>query len=693
MLTLKNTLVFLYKLLNRFIPTQCNRYAYNYNYLEPLAMTDIPEVPIINFPLLPKDELPSPQWLGLLLTTITILNLNNTAKVAGSNNDDLEIDESFLNSKFEQLQEIDEKMIGIASDENIAEKLNDNLVELLTALKEVDDNLNIESRIESVLEKVIVGAKNADGKFSQDIKQFKKLLQKKPEATVNKSTKTSFKEIIKYNARLLELAEEDNSTAADSLELSNNEQITLEDYNNQFKVIPKPEIANRFQEDLIFAYMQVAGPNAGMLQQIKQLDSRLLISSEKYQEIAAEMMKTSDSLAAALQEGRLYLADYDLLSTVENGSFPNQQKYSATPIALFAVPPANSSSRDLVPIAISCQQTIFTPLETGTWMTAKNILQMADSNYHELVSHLGRTHLVIEPFIVATNHLPNNHLIKQLLKPHLQGTVLINFGAHKSLIAPKGVIDSLLAGTIESEQQLAIKAAQSYLHNFNKIAFPDLLNNRGVNNVEQLPIYPYRDDGTLIWNAIYKWVHGYLSSFYTNDGLILADRKLQNWSAKLISQKGGRLQNFGEDAEGKIKTLDYLVKTISTIIFTASAQHAAVNFPQNGLMMYTPGFPLARYTPTPANCQVAEDFINGLPSLEKAKTQINILYLLGSIYYTKLGGYSTSFYPENQRVQAALQDFQSDLQQIEEQINQRNEARIMAYEYLLPSKIPQSINI
>jgi arachidonate 15-lipoxygenase len=43
-------------------------------------------------------------------------------------------------------------------------------------------------------------------------------------------------------------------------------------------------------------------------------------------------------------------------------------------------------------------------------------------------------------------------------------------------------------------------------------------------------------------------------------------------------------------------------------------------------------------------------------------------------------------------VQAPLQAFQKALQQIEEMINQRNQER-PPYEFLLPSKIPQSINI
>ncbi|MBD2667418.1 lipoxygenase family protein [Richelia sinica] len=697
MLTLKNTLVFIYQLFNCFIPTQFNRYEYNYTYLEPLAVTDIPEIPIINFPLLPKDELPNAQWLGLLLTVLTILNLNNNAKSNIVTNTE-ENDTSLFKDKLIPLRAIDQNLRSMGGQEDVEDDLNSNITNLLAILQEIDENLHIDEQINDSIQQKSVESSYEDKKDRKIDRAFTKIIKKNNKQITSKSTKSvtkkSFREIIKYNAKLLQLAEENiQVNNQDAVNKHQNNNHPLAGYDQQFKVIPKPKIANNFQEDLVFAYMQVAGSNPVMLNQIKELDLRLQIDSEKYQAIANAIMGVPDSLAAAIAEGRLYLSDYDLLKILENGSYPKAQKYAAAPIGLFAVPPAHSSSFNLVPIAISCQQSVFTPLETGTWMTAKNVLQMADSNYHELVSHLGRTHLVIEPFIVATNHLPNNHVVKNLLKPHLEGTVLINYGAHKFLIAPKGAVDSLLVGTIESDQKLAIKAAQSYLLNFNQIAFPDTLNSRGVTDTKQLPIYPYRDDGTLIWNAIYKWVFAYLSAYYTSDAVIVSDKDLQNWSAKLISPKGGRLQNFGEDSQGRIKTLDYLVKAISTIIFTASAQHAAVNFAQRGLMMYTPAFPLARYTPTPTNPQVSEDFVNGLPSLEKAQEQINILYLLGSVYYTKLGEYSKSITGGNQQVEAALDDFQKDLQEIEKIINGLNTERMIPYRSLLPSKIPQSINI
>jgi arachidonate 15-lipoxygenase len=439
--------------------------------------------------------------------------------------------------------------------------------------------------------------------------------------------------------------------------------------------------------------MQVAGPNPVMLNQIKKIDSRLPITNEQYQNIVSQ-----DSLEAALQEGRLYLADYSKLGDVINGSGGGFQKYIYAPVALFAVPPDKSTDKNLLPIAIRCQQTpgdenpIFTPGDGDNWMTAKTILQMADSNYHELISHLARTHLFLEPFVLATNRCftEKDHAVRLLLKPHLEGTVLINYGAHKFLLAEQGSLDSLLGGTIKSNVELAIKETLSQLANFNEVAFPRTLEKRGVNNYKQLPIYPYRDDGLLIWGAIHQWVKEYLGLFYASDKSVETDEQLQNWARELLSKGNCKI---GEESNGRIKTRDYLVEAISTIIFTASAQHAAVNFSQSGLMTYAPAFPLGCYSPAPTNPQQQQNFLELLPPLDdKAELQIKVLYLLGSVYYTKLGDYSGSSF-KKEKVEKALNKFKVNLDDIEAKIRTEDSKRLVSYRYLLPSNIPQSINI
>ncbi|NEP88986.1 MAG: lipoxygenase [Okeania sp. SIO2C2] len=688
-------------IIERYFPAE---YEYNYSYLNPLAMTNVPRNKIIDkivgFPLiqLPKGTFPTLQWLIKVVLSLLKIFINSSL----SKNSGLSKAKSFEWTKLFPISN-DFGNIPEESLKDVVEQLNLNL-EKIDKDPEIDGQWQELSQQKSAEENLV---QIIDNDFKEIENKLSQIPQEKIDELASTGEKTlldNLKKIVKYSAKLAEIADATKFSTSDSSVEFSPQSPTLDDYDQQFTIIRKPAIAYNFQQDLIFAYLQVAGPNPLVIEQFQVSDSRLPVTPEQYSQIAAKF-GFADSLEAAMADGRLYVADYALLNSLVNGSFVSreleQQKYIATPVALFAVPPADSWSRPLFPVAISYQRTaistewiLFTPLDGESWMTAKNIVQMTDSNYHELISHLGRTDLVVEPFIVPTNHLPEDHCVRKLLVPHFEGTVLINYGAHAILVAPGGTVDSLLASSVGGDQAMAAKAAQSYLFNFNEISFPQTLANRRVTDINKLPTYPYRDDGLLIWNAIEIWVRDYFNICYRNDSAVESDTDLQTWGSTLVSLQGGRLQNFGDDGQGKFNTINCLVKTISTVIFTASAQHAAVNFSQQE-MMYTPAFPLARYLPAPINSQDPESFIKGLPSLSQAQKQIDTLYLLGSVYYTQLGKYSPSAFPNNNQLQAALKKFQDNLQAAETTIKDRNRHadRLMPYEFFLPSQIPQSINI
>lgn len=468
---------------------------------------------------------------------------------------------------------------------------------------------------------------------------------------------------------------------------------SLKDYENLFPVIGVPAIAKSYQEDEVFAYMRVAGYNPVMIERVTSLGDRFPVTEEHYQAV----MGTDDSLAAAGLEGRLYLADYKILSGVINGTYPREQKYVYSPLALFALPKGSDPTRLLRPVAIQCGQTpgpdypIVTP-NSGkyAWLFAKTVVQIADANIHEAVTHLARTHLLVGVFAIATaRQLPHTHPLRILLRPHFDSTLAINNAAQRILIAPGGGVDRLLSPSIDNSRVLAVLGLQSY--GFNSAILPKQFQQRGVDDPNLLPVYPYRDDALLVWDAIHQWVWDYLNLYYPTDETIHKDIALQTWAAEISAYDGGRIPDFGED--GGIKTLNYLIDATTLIIFTASAQHAAVNFPQKDLMGYAAAIPLAGYLPASTlKREVTEqDYLNLLPPLDQAQRQYNLLSLLGSVYYNKLGEYEQGYFTD-EKVKPLLQGFQSHLQQVENTIKERNLHR-PAYEYLLPSKIPQSINI
>ncbi|MGK7881425.1 MAG: lipoxygenase family protein [Crocosphaera sp.] len=482
----------------------------------------------------------------------------------------------------------------------------------------------------------------------------------------------------------------------------------LESYNNLFEIIHLPCISYHFQEDRVFAAQRVAGPNPLVLERVReQLPDKFPLTDEDYRSV----MGPEDSLEKAIAEKRLYIADYEIFDTITAGNFPpDYRKYIYAPIALFAVASGTDNAGSLVPVAIQCGQRasiaypIFTRPPAGTprdqewyWLMAKTIVQIADGNYHELISHLGRTHLWMEPFAIATQReLAANHPLGILLRPHFEGTLLINSAARLSLISNEGTVDRILAGSIEESVGLAAEGVRGYPFVFNDSMLPTFLALRGVDDAESFPDYPYRDDSLLIWHSIHQWVDDYLSLYYHSDQDVQEDAELQGWIKALVAVDGGRMIGVGQETPSggvDIHSKAYLVDAVTLIIFTSSAQHAAVNFPQASDMSYAPNMPLAGYTDAPNSPQATkQDYFDLLPPIPQAELQMNTGYALGSVYYTQLGDYGEGYFQDS-LVQQPLQAFQNRLLEIETTINDRNEVRRTFYNFLSPSRIPQSINI
>ena len=461
----------------------------------------------------------------------------------------------------------------------------------------------------------------------------------------------------------------------------------LQAFDDLFRAIGLPAINKDYKDDRVFAEMRLAGPNPLMLRRVAGLDDRFPVTDADLQ-----ASLPGDSLAAAGAEGRLYLVDFAPLKDVKNGGSAAAPKYLYAPLALFAL---DRVSRRLVPVAIQCGQEpgpdapIFTPRDGPGWLIAKTIVEVADGNYHEAVSHLGRTHLFLEPFVIATcRRLASNHPLSLLLRPHFEGTLKINDYASRHLIDDGGPVDRMCGGEIRSMRTLAVRGVLTYP--FNDSLLTASLAARGVDDPTLLPNYPYRDDALLYWKAIRQWVADYLAIYYVHDADLQIDEELLAWFRELTADDGGRVIGLGL---GGALTRDYLIDVIAHIIFTSSVQHAAVNFPQYDLMTYVPYMPLACYRPAP-KCKeglTLADYIAMLPPSETALLQVNLGYLLGSIHYTTLGQYPMWHFGDR-RVWAPLQTFEQELFRIGRTIKERNLHR-RPYSFLQPAGIPQSINI
>jgi arachidonate 15-lipoxygenase len=508
----------------------------------------------------------------------------------------------------------------------------------------------------------------------------------------------------------------------------------LSDYNKMFHAdgIPLPDIHTNFQpkvdnegwfEDSFYANLRTAGFNPMVIQGVSTVPSTFAGMTDVQYQTAVGAGFGTDTLPDAAADGRLYCCDYSILSdlivdpaTNAGGTYPsNCQKHTYTPQALFVLPPTASDTdpASLQPVAIRIKDNgpLFYPndpsdtFEGKAWTQAKYAVNSADGNHHELFSHLGWTHLVIEPFVICTQrNLSVNHQLYKLLTPHFEGTIFINNQAAAKLIAPGGQVDEILASTIERDEQLTVKGrtinASGYFR-FNQQFVRKELAARNVMSKKLL--FPYRDDALRVSDAIQDWVNDYVDVYYESDNDVQSDVQLQNWAKEIIStdEQGGQIQDFGDfvDSEKVISTKAYLKDALSLIIFTSSAQHAAVNFAQSKLMLYVPAYPGGLYTqapdtiPSTVNTYSPDGVTPGLLTPDSVtKVQLDLLALLGGVYYTQLGQYDSAQFKDNKVIEA-LGRFQRNLEGIGVQIKKDNESRPLPYPYMIPDQIPQSINI
>ncbi|MFJ4654196.1 lipoxygenase family protein [Nocardia sp. NPDC088792] len=475
----------------------------------------------------------------------------------------------------------------------------------------------------------------------------------------------------------------------------------VERYRQLYATMPVPAIADSFHDDLVFARMRVAGPNPMVLRKVSgALPANFPLDNKGYQSV----MGAGDSLSGAISQGRLYLVDYAELGPAASESATYKlltgPGHNTAPLAAFAVP---AGGGELEPVAIQCGQdpakhVMFLRPGPGDtdgywgWQMAKTVVHTADFNHHEMFSHLARTHLVSEAFSVATRrHLAANHPLAVLLTPHFEGSLWINQLATYLILAPETTGDLIFASLLEDSIAATGQARLSW--DFYEKMPPAEFAERGVDDKHLQ--YPYRDDALLIWDAIRGWAGEYVRTYYPSDADVQGDFELVAWADEIAQV--GKIKGFS-----RIDSVDQLVDVVAMIIFTASAQHAAVNFPQKYLMEFMPFYSGMTAAPAPSGTagHTESDWVRMLPCLLTSVAQLFVLDILGSVNYRPLGDYRTNTFPFANAINdprivgpgGPLDRFRAALREAENTIDDRNTRR-EPYVYLLPSGIPTSINV
>jgi arachidonate 15-lipoxygenase len=458
---------------------------------------------------------------------------------------------------------------------------------------------------------------------------------------------------------------------------------SIEGYGRLYNSIAAPPAWAAWDEDRCFAWQRIAGVNPMLLSRVALIPAHVGIGQQHF----ARALGEGASLAAALAEGRVFACDYGLLAGAPGGVTEGRQKWLPAPYALFA---AVEGELRAVAIQAGAAQgsPIYTPGDGYGWRLAKLAVQTADASYHEAIVHLGRTHMVMEAVALATRRqLAKRHPLSVLLTPHVEFTLPINNSAATNLVAPGGVIDQAFGATIEASAALVRKGLDA--HALSSSSIVDDLAARGLDDPRVIAEHPYRDDGLLVWAAIRRFVGSYVARYYASDDAVVADAEVAAWVAELGAADGGRLAGVRA-----VRTVDELAQLVAIVIWTGSAQHSAVNFPQFPYMGVVPNIVGALWSawPGPGIPDDAETHLKLLPPFRMAMLQFTTVYQLSALRMNRLGDYPLLHFLDT-GVHPLLEAFRAELKAAEAVIAERDRARYLPYPHLLPSTIPASIHI
>ncbi|MBD2741443.1 SRPBCC family protein [Coleofasciculus sp. FACHB-1120] len=327
------------------------------------------------------------------------------------------------------------------------------------------------------------------------------------------------------------------------------------------------------------------------------------------------------------------------------------------------------------------------------YLLAKIHVACADNQYHQFISHLGYAHLAAESYAISHhNAFPKDHPIGQMLKPHFQDTIGINYLARQTLVSYVAPFtNNTFATGTGGGLHLFLKAWKQW--DFFRMSFPQELLSRGFDEQgsDGVEDFYYREDGFKIWNAIREYVSNIVAAVYKDDAAVAADKVIQAWAQETADPERGDVPGF----PSAIETRELLVETLTSIIFLVSAQHSAVNFPQEQYLAYIPNRPNALYKGVPeTEGDITMEYVmSSLQSFVSSHFEIAFAYFLTT----------PSLHPmfelplESDRFSDIHAIFMAKLNLIAVEIEQRNKRLEQEgktpYPYLSPKQIASSIDI
>ncbi|XP_028252886.1 hydroperoxide isomerase ALOXE3-like [Parambassis ranga] len=447
-------------------------------------------------------------------------------------------------------------------------------------------------------------------------------------------------------------------------------------------------VAEHWKEDDFFGFQFLNSTNPNVIKRCSELPPNFPVTEEMVQPFLEE----GSSLKNEMEKGNIFIRDQKVMDGIPSRICNGESLPFTAGLCLFYMNPENK----LMPIAIQLQQQpseqnpIFLPSDSETdWLLAKLFLKSTDLMEYEAVHHLLNTHFLGEVFTVATLRcFPLIHPLYKLLIPHFRYVIHVNKLAHRDLLGPKG---ALTKSSLGRDGLIELMRRSLSEMTYSSLCLPENITARGL---ESVPNFYYRDDGLKLWRIINSFVKDMVEHYYPSDSDVCKDTELQEWISEIFTHGvlGNKLSGFPES----LNTTEELINFLTMVIFTVSAQHAAVNNGQFDYHSWTPNGSLLLHKapPTTKGQSSLKTIFETLPNVGDTASFAGVAWLLSDTYsdVVFLGEYPEERFDEPASKQI-IQKFQAELSSLSEEITKRNSLLEIPYTYLDPTQIENSISI
>lgn len=454
-------------------------------------------------------------------------------------------------------------------------------------------------------------------------------------------------------------------------------------------VKPLQAVLDFWKDDVEFCRQLIQGVNPLVL--------ALCTNKTTIPEGLRQLSAQGRSVSELIDERRLFILDYALIEGIPQ--YRDMFVYAPVCLVYREKIEGTTSRLNILGFQLTREfdgtDEVFIPgsLTPYRYLFAKMHVACADNQYHQWVSHLGGAHLAMEPLAIAHhNAFAEGHPIGDILRPHFQDTIGINYLAGETLFSPTIPFTdrTFSLGTVGG-LWLFLKSYNNW--NFENSAFPAQLKARGFDEEasDGVEDYFYRDDGFLVWNGLKAYFLDIVQACYADDSLVGADAVLDKWCAESVDPKKAAVRGFPKKIVGR----EHLAEVLTTIVFTASAYHSAVNLTQHPYISYVPNRPNALFAPMPESREeITWDFITqALPDFSTTQFQALFSWLLSmpsDCSLAELEGSAKRFPKIHAKHKMA---FQAISKEICSKNKGREKVGKIPYPFLDPNQIAASVDI